>query len=76
MSVISFLHPIEAKPFLEYLGLKALQRPQIAGFKARSNAANGTPKPAPAIMRRSAISIEVFYIGIRGNIFRQAWRRV
>jgi hypothetical protein len=64
MSVISFLHPFEAKPFLDYLGLKALRRPRQPDFQARINPSNGTPKAMPATTGMCAISIEVFYKGI------------
>jgi hypothetical protein len=42
--------------------------PGWRGFKPEFDIRNGTPKAMPVATHKCAISIEVFYAGIRGNV--------
>jgi hypothetical protein len=49
--------------------------PRSRVFSPKFNPWNGTPKPMPAATGKSAISIEVFYAGIK-EVFMAALRGV
>jgi hypothetical protein len=55
---------MDAKPF----EITRDFHPNNRVFSPELNPRNGTPKAAPAATHKSAISIEVFYAGIRGSV--------